>query len=109
MSVERSNFFDLSNDWFFQELNKKIDIIRDQIYKLPGVERSKEDQLRQLGVLKKQLDCKKKLIAKYKELNLKVCGLNGQPKKSFRTENASNSEEKPDISSINSENMDIGI
>ncbi len=61
-----------------QEIHGKISALREQIYKLSGIEQSKEEQLRQLEVLKQQLQMKKKLILKYKELNLKVSGLSGQ-------------------------------
>ena len=61
-----------------QEIHAKIAALRQQIYKLPGIERSREEQLRRLDVLKQQLQMKKKLIIKYKELNLKVSGLSGQ-------------------------------
>lgn len=59
------------------ELNKKVEKVREDIYRLPGIEVSKEEQLQQLENLKKQLQMKKDLIAKYKELNVKVNGLSG--------------------------------
>ena len=59
------------------ELNKKVEKVREDIYRLPGIEVSKDEQLVQLQNLKKQLQMKKDLIAKYKELNLKVNGLSG--------------------------------
>ena len=46
-------------------------------FRLPGIEVSKEEQLAQMQNLKKQLQMKKDLIAKYKELNLKITGLSG--------------------------------
>ena len=59
------------------ELNKKVEKVREDIYRLPGIEVSKEEQLAQFQNLKRQLQMKKDLIAKYKELNLKVNGLSG--------------------------------
>ena len=59
------------------ELSKKVEKIREDIYRLPGIEVSKEEQLAKLQSMKKQLKMKKELIAKYKELNLKVSGLSG--------------------------------
>merc|ERR1711881_460148 len=52
------------------ELNKKVEKVREDIYRLPGIEVSKEEQLAKLQNMKKQLQMKKDLIAKYKELNL---------------------------------------
>merc|ERR1711862_661275 len=52
------------------ELNKKVEKVREDIYRLPGIEVSKEEQLAKLQSMKKQLKMKKELIAKYKELNL---------------------------------------
>ena len=59
------------------ELSKKVEKMREDIYRLPGIEVSKEEQLLKLQSMKKQLQMKKELIAKYKELNLKVNGLSG--------------------------------
>jgi mediator of RNA polymerase II transcription subunit 9 len=59
------------------ELNKKVERVREDIYRLPGIEVNKEEQLAQSRNLVKQLNMKKDLIAKYKELNLKVNGLCG--------------------------------
>ena len=59
------------------ELSKKVEKLREDIYRLPGIEASKEEQLVKLQSMKKQLKMKKDLIAKYKELNLKVNGLSG--------------------------------
>lgn len=59
------------------ELNKKIESVREQVYKLPGIEYDKEEQLAQIQMLRKQLAMKKSLIAKYKNTNLKVSGLSG--------------------------------
>jgi mediator of RNA polymerase II transcription subunit 9 len=59
------------------ELNKKVEKVREDIYRLPGIEVSKEEQMAQLQNQKRQLQMKKDLIAKYKELNLKVNGLSG--------------------------------
>lgn len=51
--------------------------VREDIYRLPGIEVCKEEQLARMENLKKQLKMKNDLIAKYKELNLKVNGLSG--------------------------------
>ena len=59
------------------ELNKKVEKVREDIYRLPGIEMNKEEQLAKMQNLKQQLKMKKDLIAKYKELNLKVNGLSG--------------------------------
>jgi len=59
------------------ELNKKVEKVREDIYRLPGIEVGKDEQMAQLQNLKKQLQMKKELIAKYKDLNLKVSGLSG--------------------------------
>ena len=59
------------------ELSKKVETLRSDIYRLPGIERSKPQQLRKLELLRKQLLMKKRLISKYKDLNLKVFGLTG--------------------------------
>ena len=59
------------------EMGRRIESIRNDIYKLEGIQRSPKDQEKHLQVLQKQLEMKKKLIAKYKGLNLKVSGLSG--------------------------------
>ncbi|KAK7079186.1 hypothetical protein SK128_010187 [Halocaridina rubra] len=48
------------------ELQRKIQIAREQVRKLPGVEYSKEEQLKHLEALRKQLMLKKRLLFKYK-------------------------------------------
>jgi len=48
------------------ELQRKLDLARDQVRKLPGVEYSREEQLRRLEALRKQLALKKRLLQKYK-------------------------------------------
>lgn len=58
-------------------LNKKFEAMRSGIYGLSGIENSPKEQLKQLEILREQLRMKKKLIHKYKELNLKVFGLSG--------------------------------
>jgi len=57
------------------ELNKKVEKVREDIYRLPGIEMNKEEQLAKMQNLKQQLKMKKDLIAKYKELNLKIFDL----------------------------------
>ncbi|TRY61626.1 hypothetical protein TCAL_04404 [Tigriopus californicus] len=58
-------------------LHKKFEAMRTGIYGLSGIENSPKEQLKQLEILREQLRMKKKLIHKYKELNLKVFGLSG--------------------------------
>ncbi|XP_045100996.1 mediator of RNA polymerase II transcription subunit 9-like [Portunus trituberculatus] len=48
------------------ELQRKIQTAREQVRKLPGVEYSREEQLRRLEALRKQLALKKHLLLKYK-------------------------------------------
>ncbi len=75
--VSQKNRDSLEASMKVQDIHRKIEGVREQIYRLPGISRSKEDQLQQLDVLKQQLQMKKKLIAKYKDVNLKVSGLSG--------------------------------
>jgi len=51
-----------------QDLGKKIEIAREQVKKLPGIDFTKEEQAAQLKALKKQLVLKEELIQKYKNL-----------------------------------------
>jgi len=51
-----------------QDLNKKIEVARDLVKKLPGIDFTKEEQAAQLKALKKQLVLKQELIQKYKKL-----------------------------------------
>jgi len=51
-----------------QDLNKKIEVARELVKKLPGVDFTKEEQAAQLKALKKQLQLKQELIQKYKKL-----------------------------------------
>ena len=51
-----------------QELGKRIESVRDQVKKLPGVDFTKDEQAAQLKALKKQLVLKQELIQKYKNL-----------------------------------------
>ncbi|GFG40280.1 hypothetical protein Cfor_12507 [Coptotermes formosanus] len=50
------------------ELQKKLDQARNQIRRLPGVEHSKEEQLQKLETLRKQLQLKKELLLKYRNM-----------------------------------------
>ncbi|XP_049952212.1 mediator of RNA polymerase II transcription subunit 9 [Schistocerca serialis cubense] len=50
------------------ELHKKFDEARAQIGRLPGVEYSKEEQLKKLETFRKQLQLKKDLLRKYREM-----------------------------------------
>ncbi|CAG7726672.1 unnamed protein product [Allacma fusca] len=55
------------------EFQRKLEYTREQIRKLPGIDYSKEDQLKKLEALRKQLILKKKLLQKYKDM----CALEG--------------------------------
>ncbi|CAG0886000.1 unnamed protein product, partial [Darwinula stevensoni] len=50
------------------ELNNKLQQCREQIQKLPGIECSKEEQLKRLEALRKQLILKKELLLKYRNI-----------------------------------------
>lgn len=50
------------------ELQKRLELARVTIRKLPGIEHSKEEQLRRLESLWKQLALKQQLIKKYKNV-----------------------------------------
>ncbi|XP_013393420.1 mediator of RNA polymerase II transcription subunit 9 [Lingula anatina] len=50
------------------EFKVKLQKAKDQTEKLPGIEYSKEDQLKQLDILRKQLIQKTELLQKYKNL-----------------------------------------
>lgn len=50
------------------ELKAKLQQCRDSIQKLPGVEYSKEDQLKRLDALRRQLIMKRKLLLKYRNV-----------------------------------------
>ena len=54
------------------ELAKKIETARAHIYKLPGITHSQEVQMQRLQNLHTQLEMKKDLISKYKDLNMKL-------------------------------------
>ncbi|XP_013776110.1 mediator of RNA polymerase II transcription subunit 9-like [Limulus polyphemus] len=51
-----------------QELKQKLQQCRDQIQKLPGIEYSREEQLKRLESLRKQLALKRELLLKYKNM-----------------------------------------
>ena len=51
-----------------QDFNKKVEVARDQVKKLSGVDFTKDEQAAQLKALKKQLVLKQELIQKYKNL-----------------------------------------
>ncbi|ODN05776.1 Mediator of RNA polymerase II transcription subunit 9 [Orchesella cincta] len=69
--AKRSEFQESSQK--IQEFHRKLDVTRDQIRKLPGIDYSKEDQIKKLEALRKQLVLKKKLLQKYKDM----CALEG--------------------------------
>lgn len=50
------------------ELQKRLGAARSTIRQLPGIEYSKEEQLRRLESLRKQLQLKQQLIKKYKNV-----------------------------------------
>ncbi|XP_008552577.1 mediator of RNA polymerase II transcription subunit 9 [Microplitis demolitor] len=50
------------------ELEKKFDSVRSQIKRLPGIEYSKEEQLKKLETLRKQLRLKRELLFKYRNM-----------------------------------------
>ncbi|XP_065082445.1 mediator of RNA polymerase II transcription subunit 9 [Ochlerotatus camptorhynchus] len=50
------------------ELQKRLELARVTIRQLPGIEYSKEEQLRRLESLRKQLALKQQLIKKYKNV-----------------------------------------
>lgn len=50
------------------ELHKRLELARVTIRQLPGIEYSKEEQLRRLESLRKQLALKQQLIKKYKNV-----------------------------------------
>ncbi|RZF45309.1 hypothetical protein LSTR_LSTR011125 [Laodelphax striatellus] len=50
------------------ELQKKLDLAREQVRRLPGVEFSKEEQLENLETLRKQLRLKRELLLKYRNI-----------------------------------------
>lgn len=54
------------------ELAKKVETARTHIYKLPGITHSQEVQMQRLQNLHTQLEMKKDLISKYKDLNMKL-------------------------------------
>lgn len=49
------------------ELQKKLQQMREQIEGLPGIDLSREEQLRQMEVLRQQLVIKTELLRKYKD------------------------------------------
>ena len=51
------------------ELQKKFQVMREQIENLPGIDLSREEQLRQMEVLRQQLAIKTELLHKYKDTN----------------------------------------
>lgn len=51
-----------------KELSAKLQQAREQIEKLPGIEYSQEEQLRQIEVLRKQLISKTDMLKKYKNM-----------------------------------------
>lgn len=50
------------------ELNKKLELARDQIKRLPGVEFNKDQQIEKLEGLRKQLRLKRELLLKYRTM-----------------------------------------
>ena len=52
------------------ELQKKLESMREYIEKLPGIDLSKEEQERQMEVLRQQLITKTELLKKYKNFDM---------------------------------------
>ncbi|KAL0266363.1 UNVERIFIED_CONTAM: hypothetical protein PYX00_008930 [Menopon gallinae] len=50
------------------ELEKKLNQAREQINRLPGIELSQEEQLKQVDSLRKQVALKRQLLNKYRNL-----------------------------------------
>ncbi|VVC96619.1 mediator of RNA polymerase II transcription subunit 9 [Leptidea sinapis] len=50
------------------ELQKRLDIARSQIKRLPGIEFNKQDQLKQFDILQTQLRLKRELLQKYRNM-----------------------------------------
>ena len=51
------------------ELQKKLENMREFVDKLPGIDLSKEEQQRQMEVLRQQLITKTELLKKYKNID----------------------------------------
>ncbi|CAN8002225.1 unnamed protein product [Ixodes hexagonus] len=51
-----------------QELRGKLQLCRDLIHKLPGVDYTREEQLRKVEALRRQLQRKRELLVKYKSM-----------------------------------------
>jgi RNA polymerase II transcription mediator complex subunit 9 len=51
------------------ELQKKLENMREFVEKLPGIDLSKEEQQRQMEVLRQQLITKTELLKKYKNVD----------------------------------------
>ena len=60
-----------------QELNKKLKGVRGQIKKLSGIDFNKEEQQIRLNALNKQLQLKRELIQKYKDIGNAAAFFNG--------------------------------
>ena len=52
------------------ELQKKLENMREHVEKLPGIDLSKEEQRRQMEVLRQQLITKTELLKKYKSTDM---------------------------------------
>ncbi|KOB66744.1 Mediator of RNA polymerase II transcription subunit 9 [Operophtera brumata] len=50
------------------ELQKKLEIARTQIKRLPGIEFNKKDQIKQFEILRTQLRLKRELLQKYRNM-----------------------------------------
>lgn len=51
------------------ELQRKLETMREFVEKLPGIDLSKEEQQRQMEVLRQQLITKTELLKKYKNVD----------------------------------------
>ncbi|XP_059061790.1 mediator of RNA polymerase II transcription subunit 9 [Achroia grisella] len=50
------------------ELQKKLDIARSQIKRLPGIDYNKQDQIKQFEILSTQLKLKQELLQNYRNM-----------------------------------------
>ncbi|CAG9585810.1 unnamed protein product [Danaus chrysippus] len=50
------------------ELQRKFDVARSQIKRLPGIEYNKQDQLKQFEILSTQLRLKRELLQRYRNM-----------------------------------------
>jgi len=68
-SVERDSY-DINTK--ITDLRTKLQNAREQVEKLPGIDFSKEEQERQIDILRKQLATKVELLRKYKNFDFSL-------------------------------------